>query len=173
MLYDHNSWVGGIKIGKVVGKIKVINVFEPERAIEIEAVIDTGATMLVLPQNAIDELHLKKMREVKVRYANNKTEIKSIYGIVTVEMCGRAGEFNVLAEPEGAQPLVGQIILEQLDLVVDPSTREVIPNPRSPEMPMVEVLMATSPNKTLYEMTVMKKVGFKKVECIGKGGDYI
>jgi len=27
-------------------------------------------------------------------------------------MCGRAGEFNVLAELEGAQPLVGQIILE-------------------------------------------------------------
>ena len=133
-------------MGKVVEKIKVINVFEPERAIEIEAVIDTGATMLVLPQNVIDELRLKKMREVKVRYANNKTEIKSIYGIVTLEMCGRAGEFNVLAEPEGAQPLVGQIVLEQLDLIVDPSTRKVIPNPRSPEMPMVEVLMATSPN---------------------------
>jgi len=37
-------------------------------------------------------------------------------------------------------------LLEQLDLIVDPSTRRVIPNPRSPEMPMVEVLMATSPN---------------------------
>ena len=133
-------------MGKVVEKIKVINVFEPEREIELEAVIDTGATMLVLPQNVIDKLNLRKMREVKVRYANNKTEIKSIYGVVTVEMCGRAGEFNVLAEPEGAQPLVGQIILEQLDLIVDPNTRKVIPNPRSPEMPMVEVLMATPPN---------------------------
>ena len=133
-------------MGKVIEKIKVINVFEPEREIELEAVIDTGATMLVLPQNVIDKLNLRKMREVKVRYANNKTEIKSIYGVVTVEMCDRAGEFNVLAEPEGAQPLIGQIILEQLDLIVDPSTRRVIPNPRSPDMPMVEVLMATSPN---------------------------
>ena len=116
------------------------------REIELEAVIDTGATMLVLPQNVIDKLNLRKMREVKVRYANNKTEIKSIYGVVTVEICGRAGEFNVLAEPEGAQPLVGQIILEQLDLIVDPGTRKVFPNPRSPEMPMVEVLKATPPN---------------------------
>jgi len=74
--------------------------------------------MLVLPQNVIDKLNLRKMREVKVRYANNKTEIKPIYGVVTVEMCGRAGEFDVLAEPEGAQPLVGQIILEQLDLML-------------------------------------------------------
>jgi len=68
-------------------------------------------------------------------------------------MCGRAGEFNVLAEPEGAQPLVSQIILEQLDLIVDPSTRKVIPNPRSPEMPMVEILMATSPNRVCDSLT--------------------
>jgi len=53
---------GGIGMGKVVEKIKVINVFESERAIEIEAVVDTGATMLVLPQNVIDKLHLKDER---------------------------------------------------------------------------------------------------------------
>ena len=130
----------------MIEKVKVTNLFDPKKSIEMEAVIDTGATMLVLPQNIINELNLRKMREVKVRCANSKTEIKPIYGIVTVEMCGRAGEFNVLAEPEGAQPLVGQIILEQLDLIVDPSTRKVIPNPRSPEMPMVEILMTTPPN---------------------------
>lgn len=127
-------------MGKVIERIGVTNVFEPERTVEIEAVIDTGATMLVLPQDVIDKLNLRKMREVKVRYANNKTEVKSVYGVVTVEVCGRAGEFDVLAEPKGAQPLVGQIILEQLDLVVDPSTKRVMPNPRSPEMPMMEVL---------------------------------
>jgi predicted aspartyl protease len=83
------------------------------------------------------------MREVNVKYANNKTETKSIYGVVTVEIKGRAGEFNVLEEVEGTQPLVGQIVLEQLDLVVDPSSRAVIPNPRSPETPMVEILWLT------------------------------
>ena len=38
--------------------------------------------------------------------------------------------------------MVGQTVLEQLDLIVEPSTRKVIPNPRSPEMPMVETLSA-------------------------------
>lgn len=128
-------------MGKVIERVKLTNLFDPTKTVEIDAVIDTGATMLVLPQNAIEELDLRKMREAKVRYANNKTEVKAIYGVVTVDIKERAGEFNVLAEPEGSQPLVGQIILEQLDLVVDPSTRTVIPNPRSPEMPMVEMLM--------------------------------
>jgi predicted aspartyl protease len=50
------------------------------------------------------------------------------------------GNFDVLAGVEGSQPLIGQVVLEVLDLVVDPKTRSVIPNPASPEMPMVEIL---------------------------------
>ena len=131
-------------MGKVIENLKITNLLDPEKSVEVEAVIDTGATMLVLPQNLINELGLKKMREVNVKYANNKTEVKSIYGVVTVEIKGRAGEFNALAEAEGSQPLVGQIVLEQLDLVVDSSSRTVIPNPRSPETPMVEILSLIS-----------------------------
>jgi len=55
-------------------------------------------------------------------------------------------KIELLAEPKGIQPLVGQIILEQLDLIVDPRAGKVIPNQRLPEMPMVEILMTTSPD---------------------------
>ncbi|HIE50408.1 MAG TPA: hypothetical protein EYP85_01500, partial [Armatimonadetes bacterium] len=44
------------------------------KAVEVEAVVDTGATMLVLPQNLVDELGLKKIREATVRYVNNQTQ---------------------------------------------------------------------------------------------------
>lgn len=127
-------------MGKVIEKIRLTSLFDKTKSIEVEAAIDTGATMFVLPQNLVDELGLKKIRDAKVKYANNKVESKWVYGAVTVELKGRIGIFEVLAEESGAQPLVGQIILEALDLVVDPRTRTLIPNPRSPEMPMVEIL---------------------------------
>jgi clan AA aspartic protease len=127
-------------MGKVVEKVRLTNLLDPSKSLEVEAVIDTGATMLVLPQEVVEQLGLKKMREVNVRYANNKAESKAVYGVVTAEIKGRAGEFNVLAEVEGSQPLVGQIVLEQLDLVVDPGARCIVANPRSPEVPMVEIL---------------------------------
>ena len=132
-------------MGKVIEKIKVTNLLDPTKSFEVEAVIDTGATMVVLPQNIVDELGLRKIREVKVKYANNKTELKSVYGVVTIEIKGRAGNFDVLAEAEGSQSLIGQVVLEVLDLVVDPRTRTVIPNPISPEMPMVEILDSDLP----------------------------
>ena len=65
-----------------------------------------------------------------------------MYGL---EIAGRKAVFDVLVENEGAQPLIGQIVLERLDLV-EPSTGRVIPNPRSPETPMIEIFLATSPN---------------------------
>ena len=63
-----------------------------------------------------------------------------------LEIAGRKAVFDVLVENEGAQPLIGQIVLERLDLVIEPSTGRVIPNPRSPETPMIEIFLATSPN---------------------------
>ena len=59
-------------MGKVVEKVKLTSLFEPEKSVEVDAIIDTGATMVVLPMDIVKELGLRKMREVKVRYANNK-----------------------------------------------------------------------------------------------------
>jgi len=136
-------------MGKVVEKVKLTSLFEPEKSVEVDAIIDTGATMVVLPQDVIEELGLRKIGERRVRYANNQIQIKSVYRGVILQLKGRDGIFDVLGEVEGSEPLVGQIVLEALDLIVDPITKTVIPNPRSPDMPMTEILMATAYNSAV------------------------
>ena len=128
-------------MGNVVQKVKITNFLDGANSTEVEALIDTGATMLALPQNIVDELKLRKIREADVRYANNKIEKKSIYAAVTLEVKGRTGTFDVLAEREGSQPLIGQVVLEILDFVVDTKARKLIPNPLSPDIPMIDMLM--------------------------------
>ena len=127
-------------MGRVTEKIKLTNVLDTTKSVEVEVLVDTGAMMLSLPQDVVDELGLTKVKEVTVRYANNKTEDKTMYGVVRVEINGRVGDFDVIAEAKGAQPLLGQIPLEQLDLIVDPVARRLLPNPRSPDMQMVDML---------------------------------
>ncbi|MGQ9626698.1 MAG: hypothetical protein ACUVV0_07320, partial [Anaerolineae bacterium] len=68
------------EIIKVIKKIKLTNLFDPTKTLELEAVIDTSATMLVLSRNIVEGLALRKMREARVRYANNETRLKEIYG---------------------------------------------------------------------------------------------
>ena len=127
-------------MGKVVEKVRIVSVFDRSKAVEVDAVIDTGATMVVLPQDIVDALGLMKIRDTSVRYANNRVETKTIYGVVAIEVKGRTGDFDVLAEVAGTQPLIGQVVLETLDLVVEPRSRSLTPNPASPDLPMVEIL---------------------------------
>jgi len=127
-------------MGKVIEKVKITSLFDPSKSVELEAVVDTGETWMVLPQDIVEKLGLRKVREVGVKYANGKVETKPIYGVVEIEIMGRSANFDVLAEDEGSQPLIGQVLLELLDLVFDPKARKLIPNPESPEMPLIEIL---------------------------------
>jgi predicted aspartyl protease len=151
-------------MGKVIEKVKFTSLFNPEKSVEIEGVIDMGATMVVLPKNLVRELNLQKMEDVKVKYADGRVERKEVYGVVRIELKGRVGNFDILAENEEAQPLISQIVLERLDLIIEPSTRKLIPNPRSPEMPMIEVFMATSPNSGHTTMPKLRICGTVKCD---------
>lgn len=121
-------------------KIKVWNIFDPQKYLETEALVDTGATLLALPANLIKNLSLRKMRAVPVRYANNQIESRDLYTAVTLEILGRSATFDVLELPEGSQSLIGQIPLEALDLVVNPKSGKLSPNPLSPDAPMMDLI---------------------------------
>ena len=127
-------------MGKVVQAIRLTNFVDPSKSVEVEALVDTGATMLSLPVDLVERLGLQKFSEVAVRYADNRTDRKGVYGVVTLEINGRRGHFDVLAEKTGTSPLIGQIVLEELDLVVSPKTGSLMPNPQSPEMPRMDML---------------------------------
>ena len=102
---------------------------EKVRTIEIkDALVDTGAAMLNLHIDRINELRLKFLRKVKVRTTNGVPE-RNVFGVARVKIQGREGEFDVLEVPDDVPVLVGYIILEQLDFVPDSSNQRFIPNP--------------------------------------------
>ncbi len=133
-------------MGKVIEKVKLTNSLDPTRSVEFEALIDTGATMVAVPVNIIERLGLIRIREAYVRYANNTTERKGIYGGGYIEIQDRGCTLDVIGEVEGSQPLIGQIALQLMDMVVDPGRHRLIPNPESPDLPMVDLLSIGSPD---------------------------
>jgi hypothetical protein len=61
---------------------------------------------------------------------------------VGIEILGRETVTNALVEAAGTTPLLGQIPLEELDLLVDPKSRQLRVNPASPDAPMLDILSA-------------------------------
>lgn len=110
------------------------------RRLEVEGLVDTGAVMLVLPQDIADSLGLEVDERRVASLADGSTcEVGRVTG-VRVEILGRDVTTDALVVPVGATPLIGQVQLEVLDLIVDAKNREVRTNPRSPDVWMFDML---------------------------------
>ena len=110
------------------------------RSVEVEALVDTGATMLALPEDVVAALGMPYAGQRKVRDARGIVVSVPWVGGLRIEILGREMTCDALVLPRGATPLIGQIPLEALDLIVDPKSREVSVNPASPDAPLLDLL---------------------------------
>jgi clan AA aspartic protease len=106
---------------------------EQVRSVEVEALVDTGATTLVLPEDIVAALGLPELRRVGTTIADGGVRTVPLVGDLRIEIVGREMTCDALVMPTGTTPLIGQIPLEELDLVVNPKSREVTVNPASPD----------------------------------------
>jgi clan AA aspartic protease len=109
---------------------------EAVRTVEVEALVDTGATQLVIPIDICRRLGLRPGRAVPVELADGRVVDMTYMTSLHISILGREMNCDALASPEGMTPLIGQIPLEGLDLVVDPRSREARPNPAHPDGPL-------------------------------------
>jgi hypothetical protein len=105
----------------------------------IEAVADTGAMISMLPQNVVERLGIAIYRTVVVTYADERTEDRPVAGPVTMKIGNRSMNTDCVVGPPNSQPLVGQIVMEGLDLIADCTKRTPTPRPESPEYPQLRL----------------------------------
>jgi predicted aspartyl protease len=103
----------------------------------IRGVVDSGATRLVLPQAVVKQLGLQSTKKVKVRYADGRFGKWNAVGGVYVEIMGRDGVFTAIVEPKRQTALVGAIVLEDLDFLVDCINQRLVP--RDPDFVVSEI----------------------------------
>ena len=109
------------------------------RRTTVEGVVDTGAVMLVLPENVVSRLGLETQREVVVSYADERKETRPVAGPVTIHIGNRFMITDCVVGPPLSEPLIGQIVLAALDLVADCTNRTVTPRPESPDSPLLKL----------------------------------
>ena len=98
------------------------------RTAEVEAIVDMGATYLCLPPSVIRELGLLHSHSRPVQTANGIVE-RRIFGGAEITIKGRSEQLSVMENDETTPALIGYVVLEVLDFVVDPKSQELIPNP--------------------------------------------
>lgn len=107
------------------------------RRFEVDGLVDSGAAHVVLPQEAMDALGLQESWQAKTRYADGSTGVRSVIKNVSLKLCDRESVFSAVIEPGRKDALIGAIVLEELDLVVDCVTGQLLP--RDPEKMIAEL----------------------------------
>ena len=110
---------------------------EQVRAYDADALVDTGAVRTVLPPHVVARLGLGTRGQRMTEYADGRVEAVDVTGPVIVELEGRDTLEEALVL--GDEVLIGQTVLEKLDLFVDCQGRRVVPNPAHPDQPVTKV----------------------------------
>ena len=107
------------------------------RQMTVTGIVDTGAAMLVLPESVAQQLGLPKKGETSVRYADHRKATRDMVGRAEIEYAGRKDTFSAVVEPGRQDALIGAIVLEALDLLVDYRTQKL--QPRDPNTMITEI----------------------------------
>jgi len=112
-----------------VGYVKVrAKIGDPEqtRTKELEFLVDTGASYMVVPPPIAEELGLKSVKKTRVTLAD-KRELEAGYAFAYVSLLGREAPVTVLVF-DAPMPLLGTFTLQVLGLEVDPAKEELRPS---------------------------------------------
>jgi len=136
-------------MGEVRVQVKLINAIDeglmrrglmaPDevRTYMADALVDTGAVRSTLPIHVVQQLGLATVGKTRAEYANGSGEFVDRTEAVGIEINGRRTTEETLVL--GNEVLIGQTVLEGLDLSVDCANRQVVGNPAHPDQPVLKV----------------------------------
>ena len=104
---------------------------EEVRSVELTGWIDTGAHHVILPEFVGDSLGLPDRGRIRTRFANEEVAMCRRVTGLQITIGDRTGLFDAVLVPGRTDALIGALVLENLDLLVDPANRCLVP--RDPE----------------------------------------
>lgn len=107
------------------------------RRARVRGVVDSGAARLVIPESVAKQLGLRASSSARVCYADGRTADRSIAQRVHLSYGGRESVFNAIVEPARESILIGAIVLEDLDFLVDCTGQRLVP--RDPKQIVSEI----------------------------------
>jgi clan AA aspartic protease len=95
------------------------------RTVTLTAIVDTGATTLVINEDIFNKLGLSVVETRSINVAGGAKMECKVTDPVCIKWKDRQAMVSAMVLPEG-KPLLGVIPLEFMDLIVDPVRRELV-----------------------------------------------
>ncbi len=136
-------------MGEVRVKVKLTNAFDEAlarrgqigkdeiRRYEADALVDTGAVSSVVPANVMQQLGVLSIGSRIAEYADGRKDRVQLTEPITFDIIGRKTIESAMVL--GDEVIIGQTVLEVIDMQVDCNNQKLIPNPAHPDQPVVKI----------------------------------
>jgi hypothetical protein len=121
-------------MGRIIASVKIENIADASKSIRCDALVDTGAALMVLPSVWKERLgDLEALGEIELETATQERITGEVCGPVRIQVEGFRQIFSEVLFIEmnpvdgDYEPLIGYIILEQSQIGVDMLGHRLIP----------------------------------------------
>jgi predicted aspartyl protease len=113
-------------MGRIIASVKIDNVADPSKSLRCDALVDTGASHMVLPTGWKERLgSLESTRTIEMKTATQEILTGEVCGPVRIQIEGFPAIYSEVSfvemKPENDEykPLIGHIVLAQSQAGVD------------------------------------------------------
>ncbi len=125
-------------MGHIFAEITLSNPRKPElKPIVVNALADTGALMLCIPEHIALQLDVQTESNREVTVADGRSMKVPYVGPIQVNFENRMCYVGALVM--GDEVLLGAVPMEDMDLLLSPSRQTITVNPNSPNIPHARV----------------------------------
>ena len=112
---------------------------ENVRKMEVRAMVDSGAMTLTINEDIVKQLGLKVHERIEVTLADGSFRKCDYVGPVGIRFENRTACCRALVLPGLDEVLLGVIPLEEMDVIIDPTTQQLAVHPDRPHRAQMKV----------------------------------
>jgi clan AA aspartic protease len=120
---------------------------EEVKRIHVNMLVDSGAYMMAINENIQEQMQFPVMEQKKAQLANGHIITCDVVGPVDIRFANRQCTCRAIVLPGDAEPLLGAIPMEDMDVIIHPQRQELIVHPDHPffaQMKMKQLLQETA-----------------------------
>nr|VFK40932.1 MAG: clan AA aspartic protease, AF_0612 family [Candidatus Kentron sp. SD]VFK48736.1 MAG: clan AA aspartic protease, AF_0612 family [Candidatus Kentron sp. SD] len=103
---------------------QVFDLSKTNKPYEAEFLVDTGSIDCMAPGEELERIGIQKERKSIYELANGQT-VEYEIGFARITFQGQETVAQIIFGPEGIEPILGVVVLENLGFVVDPGTNQL------------------------------------------------
>jgi predicted aspartyl protease len=113
-------------MGTFSKKVKVSNVADRARSVEVEALVDTGATYSLISGEKLDDVGARPIKTIRLRTIEGEL-IERQMATVVITLDGLITSDDVVIGQAGDLEVIGARTLEGLGVAADPVGKKLVP----------------------------------------------